>query len=305
MGLVSPATGRTVEAFAPALFNWWSTARVERDELPWRSATDPWHVLVSETMLIQTQVDRVAQRYQAIIVRFPSPATLANSQVGALIALWSGLGYYRRAVNLHAAAVRICELHLGEVPSALADLMALPGVGAYTARAVQAFAFDRPVGPIDTNIRRVLLRAFGFPSGSQVGIQVAADAVAANLYALGSAGFSPRTWNLALMDLGSILCTGQAPRCGECPLSGGCAWKRLGGPDPTVPDRRRSPARYTGSDREIRGAVIRAVCHGPISIETLTLNAVVIGRDDRVKGIVAALVNEGLIVERAGSVRLP
>ena len=285
-----------------ALFEWWASARIPRDELPWRSTTDPWSVLVSETMLVQTQVDRVASRYPAIIARFPTPESLAGSSVGDLLSLWSGLGYYRRAINLHRTSTALVDLHGGQVPSVLADLLALPGVGAYTARAVLAFAFDLPVGPLDTNIRRVVTRAFGFPSADAQ--RLADDAATRSSIRAPSSG-SSRSWNLALMDLGSGICVARGPRCTECPLGPICVWRRVGGVDPASVVRPKAAARYEGSDREIRGTIVRAVCEGPLRIDTLATLFRSPFDARRTSRVIKGLTNEGLVVERDGALHLP
>ncbi len=143
---------------------WWlpSDVRRERDRLPWRSPpAAPWGVLVSETMLAQTQASRVAERYPQFMARFATPSILARAPLGEVLQTWQGLGYPRRAAGLHRSAGAIVADHNGEVPSDLASLLALPGVGRYIARAVLAFAFDQPTMPVDTNIGRVLARAVG------------------------------------------------------------------------------------------------------------------------------------------------
>ena len=147
------------EALVGAVLSWWADARGARDRLPWRTTRDPWAVLVSETMLVQTQAPRVAARFPEVLDRFPTPAALADATTAEALACWTGLGYNRRALWLQRAARRVVEHHRGAVPDDLDDLMALPGVGPYTARAVLAFAFGRPVGVVDTNVGRVLARA--------------------------------------------------------------------------------------------------------------------------------------------------
>ena len=127
-------------------------------DLPWRETRDPWAILVSEVMAQQTGVDRVIPYWHDFLARFPTPAACAAAPVGDVVRLWSGLGYNRRAVNLHRCAVAVVERHRGTLPDDLASLLALPGVGPYTGRAVLAFAFERPVGVVDTNVGRVLAR---------------------------------------------------------------------------------------------------------------------------------------------------
>ncbi|MEY2583375.1 MAG: A/G-specific adenine glycosylase, partial [Ilumatobacteraceae bacterium] len=135
----------------------WGLPRLR--DLPWRRTRDPWAVLVSEVMLQQTQVSRAIPKWQEFMERFGSPSACAAAAVGDVLRLWQGLGYPRRAKNLHAAAVRITEL--GAFPCTLADLLQLPGVGQYTARAVLVFAFEQDAAVVDTNIARVLARVAG------------------------------------------------------------------------------------------------------------------------------------------------
>jgi A/G-specific adenine glycosylase len=183
-------------------------------DLAFRRTTDPWAVLVSEVMAQQTQAARAAEHWTRFMVRFPTPAALASASPATVIRAWRGLGYNRRAVALRAAAVRIVEDHGGRVPDSLEALGALPGVGPYTARAVLAFAFGRPVAPLDTNIRRVLGRAFGpFPQAARA-LQAAAD----GLVAPSGSG----AWSHALMDLGATYCGPREPACAACPLQRWC-----------------------------------------------------------------------------------
>src|SRR5205814_252817 len=157
-GAVRPAVQDPRVLVQEALLSW--SARTRRD-LPWRRTRDPWAVLVSELMLQQTQVPRVLPKFVAFLARFPTPASCAAPAVGEVVREWAGLGYNRRAVNLHRAAVAVVERHGGELPDDLDALLALPGVGPYTARAVLAFAFERDVGLVESNTARVLARTRG------------------------------------------------------------------------------------------------------------------------------------------------
>ncbi|MGA1775191.1 MAG: hypothetical protein ACO4BW_06175, partial [Nitriliruptoraceae bacterium] len=204
-----------------------------RPDLPWRRDRRPWAVLVSEAMLQQTQVARVAPRFAAFVARWPDPAALAADPLADVLEAWAGLGYYRRARDLHAAARVIVERHGGEVPDDLAALRALPGVGPYTARAVLALAFGRDVGVVDTNAARVLSRAFAGAPLRATAVQRLADA----LVPPGSG----RAHTEAVLDLGATVCTARSPRCDVCPLAHGCAW-RAGGAAAPAP-RRRPPGR--------------------------------------------------------------
>jgi A/G-specific adenine glycosylase len=284
-----------------AITGWWPTVRAERDELPWRKTRDPWAVLVAETMLSQTQVARVAVRYPDFVARFPTPAALAGSEPAEIIRLWSGLGYNRRGLNLRATAVELVALYGGHLPCALDALLALPGVGPYTARAVLAFAFGRPVGPVDTNIARVFARAVAGEPLTRARLQALAD-----MFADGTDG---REWNLALMDFGSAVCQARAPKCSVCPLRASCRWRRAG-PGTSDPARgsaatSRPQARFVGSDREGRGRLVRALCEGSIAVEQI---GTVSGWPDdavRAERVASALVREGLAVCDGVFYRLP
>ncbi len=223
--------------------------------LPWRAAeVSPWAVLVSEFMLQQTQVARVAPKWEAWIERWPTPAALAAEPPSEAVRAWDRLGYPRRALWLHRAAVEIVERHGGEVPSDLDDLLALQGVGPYTARAVAAFAFGLRHPVVDTNTRRVLARAVD--GRSQPGPPARADLAAMDAV-LPLDDADAAIVNAATMELGATVCTARAPRCHACPIAHACAWRAAGYPD-TGDDRRRQ-ARYEGSDRQTRGAVLKAL----------------------------------------------
>jgi A/G-specific adenine glycosylase len=261
----------------PALLDW---AAVARRDLPWRRTRDPWAVLVSELMLQQTQVARVVPKYHAFLDRFPTAAACAAAPVGDVVRLWAGLGYNRRAVNLHRAAVAVVEHHGGRLPDDLGALLALPGIGPYTGRAVLAFAYEQPVCPLDVNTARPLARAFGVAS------QAEADALVPSAFAW--------EWNQALMDLGATVCTRRAPSCGDCPWRTQCAWHGMG-PDPAAPAGRQS--RFHGSDRQGRGRLVDALRHGPVSIADL---ASVMGWPDdpeRAIRVAATVVADSLAVQ--------
>jgi A/G-specific adenine glycosylase len=182
-------------------------------DLAFRRTRDPWAILVSEVMVQQTQAARAADAWLRFMVEFPMPAALAAASPAAVIRAWRGLGYNRRATALRRAAIAIVEQHNGHVPDSLEALEALPGIGPYTARAVLAFAFRRPVAPLDTNVARVLGRALGaLPVGAKAR-QAAAD------------GFVPNeaaAWAHALMDIGATICVAREPRCDSCPLRDWC-----------------------------------------------------------------------------------
>lgn len=236
-----------------AILDW---GEKSRRDLPWRETRDPWAILVSEVMLAQTQVARVIPRWQEFLDRWPTPGACAGAPVAEVIGAWSGLGYNRRAVFLHRAAVAIATRHGGVVPADRAALVALPGVGAYTARAVLVFAFDQTEGVVETNTARVLARAV---AGARLRGPAAQD-LADQLVPPG-AGWA---WNQAMLDLGATVCTARRPACGTCPLGsrtrrpGLCAWVRQGGPDPSAGSAgtSRPQSTFVGSDRQGRGRLL-------------------------------------------------
>lgn len=225
--------------------------------LPWRAVRDPWPVLVSELMLQQTQASRVVDPYRAFLRRFPTPAACARAPVAEVVRAWSGLGYNRRAVHLHAVARTVVRDHGGIVPDDLDALQALPGVGPYTARAVLAFAFERPVAVVDVNVGRVLTRAVaGTPMSPRAVQELADDLVPASRAWL---------WNQAILDIGATRCTARRPRCDECTLRRLCAWRGSG---PAAPDPAASAARqgrFEGSDRQGRGRLLAALRVGAVA----------------------------------------
>src|SRR5579872_7431259 len=179
---------------------WYST--FQRD-LPWRGDPDPYHVLVSEIMLQQTQVDRVMPKYHSFLQRFPTLRSLAEASTADVIREWQGLGYNRRALNLKRLADVVESEYRGELPTTSAQLMRLPGVGDYTAKAVACFAFGEQVAVVDTNVRRVLSSACGRPLSARETRDLASKILPPGRAA---------DWNQALMDYGALACKGQKPR---------------------------------------------------------------------------------------------
>ena len=243
-------------------------------------------------MLQQTQVDRVVPHYQRFLEAYPTPTACAASGPAEIVRRWSGLGYNRRALNLHRAATAIVERHGGSVPSDDHALRALSGVGPYTARAVRSFGFGEDVAAVDTNGVRVLARAVaGAPLTA-----TAAFALGDRLVPLG------RSWefNQTMFDLGATVCTAR-PDCARCPLRRLCAWRRAGGEDPwrASPAARRQSA-FSGSDRQGRGRLLEALRRGDVPAERL---ADACGWPDdvaRAERIAAALVGEGFARWRGG-----
>ena len=225
----------------------------EARDLPWREpGTSPWGVLVSEVMLQQTPVVRVEPLWRQWMSQWPTPAALAASAPGDAVHAWGRLGYPRRALRLHAAAVAVVERHGGDVPDAPADLLALPGVGTYTAAAVSAFAFGRRTAVVDTNVRRVLARIFNGAAQAPPSLTRAEMDLATAL--LPNAAGDARTWGVAVMELGAVVCLARSPRCPACPVRDLCAWKRASRPAYEGPARRTQS--WNGTDRQCRGAIL-------------------------------------------------
>jgi A/G-specific adenine glycosylase len=263
----------------------WGAPRLR--DLPWRAIRDPWRILVAEIMLQQTQVPRVIPKWLSFCDAYPTPATCAAAPLGDVLRHWQGLGYPRRARNLHHAATVMVERHDGAVPDELADLVALPGIGPYTARAVLAFAFERDVAVVDTNIARVLARVAGERLTPRR-VQAAADELVPR-----SVGWE---WNQMLMDLGATVCR-PVPRCRDCPLTPSCAWHVAGQPAPDPADgsagvsTRQAP--YEGSDRQARGDVMRAIHDGPCLMSAFEPR------------IVDGLLADGLVARTGNLLHLP
>jgi len=211
----------------------------------------PWAVLVSEIMLQQTPVSRVLPAYQAWLTRWPTPAALAADPAGEAVRQWGRLGYPRRALRLHETATIVTEKFGGELPSTREELLALPGIGAYTAAAVAVFAFGRKHAVLDTNVRRVLAR---LESGREYpGAQPSAAEyrLAESLLPEGDAVAA--RWSVAVMELGALTCTAAAPRCDDCPVAPQCAWLAMGRPAAEV---RPVGQTYEGTDRQCRGRLL-------------------------------------------------
>lgn len=202
-------------SFTRKLLAWFK--RNGRD-LPWRATRNPYAILVSEVMLQQTQVSRVVEYFPRFMARFPNIDALARSRPKAVMEAWDGLGYYARARNLHALAREVARRHDGKLPDTPEDLRTLPGVGPYTAGAVACFAYEKPVAAVDTNVERVIRRAFwGRETGK--GKRSTWELAAALVPKQGK-----RAWrfNQALMELGALVCTARKPKCPACPVNSEC-----------------------------------------------------------------------------------
>ncbi len=241
---------RELTALQEALLAWYE--KHARD-LPWRRTRDPYHILVSEVMLQQTQVERVIPKYEAFLERFSTLKHLAEAPTGDLLAAWKGLGYHRRALNLRKTAQVILKEYNGRFPQTPGELEKLPGIGAYTAAAIASFAFNHPVAVYDTNVRRVLARMSG----------VHDEAFLRELASRILPVEKSRVWNNAIMELGSLVCMKQ-PQCTACPLRAWCYAVH-------VKDYRTPPvprqSKYEGSWRQYRARLLHALLEGPLPVE--------------------------------------
>jgi A/G-specific adenine glycosylase len=239
-------------AFRRALVRWFR--RYGRD-LPWRRTRDPYHVMVSEFMLQQTQVSRVQSYYGRFLQRYPTLESLASASSAMVRESWEGLGYYRRAANLHRLAQEVVRDHAGVIPGDPTELRNLPGVGRYTAGAVVSFAFERPAAVVDTNVARVLRRAF-HPRARQPGLAGRLWQTAERI--VPKRGKSAWVFNQAIMELGALICTAREARCGMCPVRSTCATGQRG-----RVVLHSSPHHRSGKERDqSKGAGNR--CHDPL-----------------------------------------
>lgn len=293
-GVTGPAGDESLRA---AVLAW---GEGQRRDLPWRRTRDPWAILVSELMLQQTQVARVIPRYEAFLSRFPHVRATASAGVADVVRQWEGLGYNRRAVRLHATACRVVDVHGGRFPSTLPELLALPGVGPYTARAVLAFAFEADAAVVDTNVARVLARLIGRPLQPKE-VQTAADRLA-------PPGRS-WAWNQAMLDVGALVCRARSCDCASCPLAAVCAWHVSGHPppDPAVGSAGVSGGQsaFAGSDRQGRGRLVAVLRRGSVPLAEVAAAAGWPSDPERAHRVAGTLVADGLAVIDGPVLRLP
>lgn len=287
---------RVPDPHAISRVNAWFAANAR--ELPWRkSDCGAWGVLVSEIMLQQTPVVRVLRVWHEWMQRWPMPADLAAAQQADAVRAWGRLGYPRRAKRLWECAVAIVERHGGQVPRDREDLLALPGVGDYTASAVMSFAWGDRALVLDTNVRRVIARAWRGEPLPPPSITASERAMASTLVPARPA--EAALWAAASMELGALVCTARAPRCQECPLRDECAWFSAGRPWLESAERRAQP--WHGTDRQVRGQImaILRTATSPAVIESRVELALV--PPSQVETCIDSLVADGLIRASARS----
>lgn len=287
------------ERLAETVSTWY---REHGRDLPWRrDGFIPWGSLVSEIMLQQTPVARVLAPLAEWLEKWPTPADLAEASVADVVRAWGRLGYPRRAVRLRDAAIAIVERHGGIVPSDVDALLALPGVGDYTARAIAAFAFGQRQPVVDTNVRRVIARAVhgqAEPAPPATRRDLADATTLLPQKAQDAAEFSA-----ALMELGAMVCTARAPRCEACPIAHACRWRQAGYPDYDGPVR-APQARYEGSDRHVRGLVLGTLRQAQSPVARADLDALW-GDREQLERAINSLRDDGLIVDQNDSWALP
>ena len=252
-------------------------------------------MLVSEVMLQQTPVARVAPAWQEWLARWPSPGALAASDPGEAVRAWGRLGYPRRALRLHAAASAIVERYGGEVPDDLDALRALPGVGEYTAAAVASFAFGQRHVVLDTNVRRVLARLEAGSERPPVSLTTAERVRAAGW--VPEAAADAAVWAVAAMEFGALVCTAASPRCDGCPVADACAWLAAGRPPSPTPGRRQD---YEGTDRHCRGVLLGVLRAASGPVPRADVLAAWEGDPDQARAALASLLDDGLAHAASG-----
>jgi A/G-specific adenine glycosylase len=279
------------------LLEWY---RAGHRDLPWRATRDPYRVLVSEIMLQQTQADRVVPKYHEFLARFPTLAALADAPASEVIRAWAGLGYNRRALNLQRLARAVVEQHGGVMPSDPHELARLPGIGPYTAGAVACFAFERDVGFVDTNIRRVLHRVLAGPELPRPTLPAREIARAAAELVPPGQGYD---WNQALMELGATLCRARSTDCERCPLQEVCLARPVIQPLLAAQQRRprRSGQPFATSSRFFRGRIVALLRDHPGGLSLGELGRALkseFSADDRewIRAYVDGLVRDGLVI---------
>jgi A/G-specific adenine glycosylase len=251
-----------------ALVDWYAA---HARDLPWRQpGTTAWGVLVSEIMLQQTPVPRVEPVWLDWMARWPKPSDLAAASPADVLRAWGKLGYPRRAVRLREAAAEIAAKHGDVVPSDVDTLLALPGIGAYTARAVAAFGYGRRCPVVDTNVRRVVARAV-HGAGDSGPASTTRDLADVDALLPADEPAAARV-SIALMELGAMVCTARTPRCADCPVYAGCAWQRAGRPAYAGPAK--PVQRYAGTDRQVRGRLLDVLRDTPEPVAKARLDVV-------------------------------
>ena len=271
-------------------------------DLPWRSPEcTPWGILVSEVMAQQTPIARVEPAWRAWMERWPAPADLAAASTADVLRAWGSLGYPRRALRLQECARVVNSAHDGVLPTEEAALLALPGVGTYTAAAIMAFAYGRRSVVVDTNVRRVLARVFlgtaqAPPTGLAAQMTHAASIVP-------ESDDDAALWSASSMELGALICTARAPACGDCPVADLCAWRAAGFPPDAHAPARRTQA-WAGTDRQVRGRVMALLRDAPGTVPRARID-LAWPEPEQLARCLASLLDDGLIASHDDGFALP
>lgn len=296
--------------FQQALLGWY---RKHGRDLPWRRTADPYHVLVSELMLQQTQVDRVIPKYFAFLERFPTVGDLARAEQGEVLRMWAGLGYNSRAMRLHQLAKVVVEQYGGKIPAEIEELRALPGIGAYTAGAVRTFGHRLPSSFFDINIKRILHRVFAGPEYPEWLLNDAQmDALAAELAPKDADAYD---YHQGLMDVGSLFCGAASTDCAACPFANQCKTRVILEAMPMLLAEERKKKKVTKpkeafktSMRFLRGRIVDKLRHHTEGLTEEEIYAELLAKEvpalERVPGALEALVSEGLLQKEKGIYRL-
>lgn len=298
-GALGAARAQVAPALAPVANDWY---RANARDFPWRGPhVTPWGTLLIEFMAQQTQIERAGAVWTRWLERWPTPAALAAASPDEVLRAWGRLGYPRRALALHRTATEIAERHGGVVPADVATLLGLPGIGPYTAAAVAAFAYGVRTPVVDTNIRRVLARAV--LGQGEPGAPSARRDLALMESVLPEDPEEARVTNIAVMEIGALVCTARAPRCDACPLAADCAWRAAGYPAYDGPRRARQ-ARFHGSDRQLRGRIMAQLraAHRPVPEAEL---AELAEDAEQFRRALAGLVRDGLATRTPAGYALP
>jgi A/G-specific adenine glycosylase len=297
MSIVSITSMSTVVSMRKQLYSWFK--KNGRHDLPWRQTQDPYKILISEVMLQQTQVSRVHLRWEKWIAKWPNINSLASASRKEVIQEWAGLGYNRRSVNLHRTVQELVLSHKGQVPINETILQRLPGIGPYTAAAITCFTENQKTQPIDTNISRLITRAFlGLQSPNDSTKKIIQQALIA---------FEPnqnfRKHYLALMDLGALVCQSRAPSCHVCPWQNNCSWFQDGKTPTTTPKKHLQP--FSESARFARGRIIDYLREKPAMTTEEIQHFLPDNHKKQTAHYLEVLVTEGLIEKKDDNWSLP
>jgi len=280
------------------VMNWFE---VNARDLPWRAKhTTSWQVLVSEIMLQQTPAERVTPAYLAWIARWPDAAALAKASPAEVLRQWDRLGYPNRALRLHQCAKTVTTEFSGDLPADYESLIALPGIGDYTASAILAFAHNKRSIVLDTNIRRVLTRVWQGQERQRPSVSSIERTLADQLTPTDDADAA--LWSAAVMEFGAVICTARNPQCDHCLISSKCQWLAAGRPKSAVPIRSQ---KFAGTDRQVRGKLMAVLRSAPKSVPKALLDSAWSDGQQRERAL-DGLVSDGLVeVTRSGRYRLP